>query len=71
MIVSTKCIYYDDAKTPYVIRVGADNKESRIYINITLSTGTDAAVTAAEGYSLHSDDNLRYTTTDSLLQSLF
>lgn len=71
LVVPTKCIYYDDAKKPYVTVLDADKKEKRIYIKITLSTGTDAAVTAADGYTLNEGDVLRYTADSTLIGSLF
>ncbi|MBQ2718663.1 MAG: hypothetical protein IJF73_01195 [Clostridia bacterium] len=71
LVVPTKCIYYDDAKKPYVIVLDADKKEKRVYIKITLSTGTDAAVTAADGYTLNEGDVLRYTAEATLIGSLF
>ena len=72
LIVPTKCIYYDDAKKPYVIVLqGEEKKEKRIYIKITLSTGTDAAVTADEGYTLNEGDVMRYTADATLIGSLF
>ncbi len=71
LVVPTKCIYYDDAKKPYVIVLDAEKKEKRVYIKITLSTGTDAAVTAADGYTLNEGDVLRYTADSTLIGSLF
>ena len=71
LIVPTKCIYYDDNRKPYVVVLDADKKESRVYIKITLSTGTDAAVTAADGYVLNVGDVMRYVAEASLLGSLF
>ena len=71
LIVPTKCIYYDDAKLPYVVRQDADKKEKRVYIKITLSTGTDAAVVAADGYTLEEGDLLKYTAEAGLIGSLF
>lgn len=71
LIVPTKCIYYDDAKRPYVVKLGADNKEKRVYIKITLSTGTDAAVTPSDGYELTDGDQLKYTAEAGLIGSLF
>lgn len=71
LIVPTKCIYYDDAKRPYVAVLDADKKEKRVYIKITLSTGTDAAVVAADGYTLNEGDVLRYIADSTLIDSLF
>ncbi|MBQ9802712.1 MAG: hypothetical protein IJW51_06560 [Clostridia bacterium] len=71
LIVPTKCIYYDDAKKPYVAVLDADKKEKRVYIKITLSTGTDAAVVAADGYTLNEGDVLRYVADSTLIGSLF
>ena len=71
LIVPTKCIYYDDAKRPYLTVLDAEKKEKRVYIRITLSTGTDAAVTAADGYTLNEGDVLRYIADSTLIGSLF
>lgn len=71
LIVPTKCIFYDDAKKPYLTVLDAEKKEKRVYIKITLSTGTDAAVTAAEGYVLNEGDVLRYIADSTLIGSLF
>ena len=71
LIVPTKCIYYDDAKRPYVAVLDADKKEKRVYIKITLSTGVDAAVVAADGYTLNEGDVLRYIAESGLISSLF
>ena len=71
LIVPTKCIFYDDAKKPYVTVLDAEKKEKRVYIKITLSTGTDAAVVAAEGYTLNEGDVLRYIADSTLIGSLF
>ncbi len=71
LIVPTKCIYYDDAKRPYVAVLDAEKKEKRVYIKITLSTGVDAAVVAADGYTLNEGDVLRYIADAGLISSLF
>ena len=71
LIVPTKCIFYDDAKKPYLTVLDAEKKERRVYIKITLSTGTDAAVVAAEGYTLNEGDVLRYIADATLIGSLF
>lgn len=71
LIVPTKCIYYTDDKKPYVVALDADKKEKRIYIKVTLSTGTDAAVVPLDGYALNEGDVLRYTAEASLIGSLF
>ena len=71
LIVPTKCIYYDDAKRPYVAVLDAEKKEKRVYIKITLSTGNDAAVEAADGYTLNEGDVLRYVADTGLIGSLF
>lgn len=71
LIVPTKCIFYDDAKKPYLTVLDAEKKEKRVYIKITLSTGTDAAVVAAEGYTLNEGDVLRYIADSTLIGSLF
>ena len=61
----------DDAKRPYVAVLDADKKEKRVYIKITLSTGVDAAVVAADGYTLNEGDVLRYIAESGLISSLF
>ena len=71
LIVPTSCIYYDDAKRPYVAVLDSEKKEKRVYIKITLSTGVDAAVTAADGYTLNEGDVLRYIADAGLIGSLF
>ena len=71
LIIPTKCIYYDDAKRPYVSVLDAEKKEKRVYIKITLSTGNDAAVVAADGYTLNEGDVLRYIAETGLIGSLF
>ena len=71
LIVPTKCIFYDDAKNPYVILLDEKKKEKRVYIKITLSTGTEAAITPAEGYSLSEGDMVKFLGDSSLLSSLF
>lgn len=71
LIVPTNCIYYDDAKRPYVAVLDSEKKEKRVYIKITLSTGVDAAVTAADGYTLNEGDVLRYIADRGLIGSLF
>ncbi len=71
LIVPTNCIYYDDAKRPYVAVLDSEKKEKRVYIKITLSTGVDAAVTAADGYTLNEGDVLRYIADAGLIGSLF
>ena len=71
LIVPTKCIYYTDDRRPYVIALDAEKKEKRVYIKIKLSTGTDAAVEALDGYTLNEGDVLRYTAESSLIGSLF
>lgn len=71
LIVATKCIFYDDSKNPYVILLDEKGKEKRVYIKITLSTGTEAAITPAEGYSLSEGDMIKYLGDSSLISSLF
>ena len=71
LIVPTKCIYYDDSKDPYVVKLDAEKKEKRIYIKITLSTGTEAAIEPMDGYALEEGDMLRYTVDSTLIDSLF
>ena len=71
LIVPTKCIYYNDEKKPYVVKLDSEGKEKRVPIKITLSTGTDAAVTSVEEGALNEGDILRYTAEASLIGSLF
>ncbi|MFA5561489.1 MAG: hypothetical protein WDA00_02475 [Eubacteriales bacterium] len=71
LIVPTKCIFYDDNKRPYLLLQGEDNKEKRVFINITLSTGKDAAVQPLEGYQLEEGDLAKYIENRSLISSLF
>ena len=71
LIVATKCIFYDDSKNPYVILLDEKGKEKRVYVRIMLSTGTEAAVTPAEGYSLSEGDKIKYLGDSSLISSLF
>ena len=71
LIVPTKCIYYNDEKKPYVVKLDSEGKEKRVAIKITLSTGTDAAVVPVEEGVLNEGDILRYTAEASLIGSLF
>ena len=71
LIVPTKCIYYDDSRKPYVVKLMDDGTEKRVFIRIDLSTGTDAAVTPLEEGMLDEGDILRYTAESSLIGSLF
>lgn len=71
LIVPTKCIYYNDEKKPYVVKLDSEGKEKRVDIKITLSTGTDAAVIPLEEGALSEGDTLRYTAEASLIGSLF
>ena len=71
LIVPTKCIYYNDEKKPYVLKLDSEGKEKRVAIKITLSTGTDAAVVPIEEGALNEGDILRYTAEASLIGSLF
>ena len=69
LIVPTKCIFYDGSKQPYVI-VKDGNKETRVYIKILLSTGSEAAVEVNEGYSLEEGDKIVYQADSGLISSL-
>jgi len=71
LIVATKCIFYDDSKNPYVILLDEKGKEKRVYIRIILSTGTEAAVSPADGYALSEGDKIKYLGDSSLISSLF
>lgn len=71
LVVPTKCIYYDDSRKPYVVKLDADGKEKRVFIKVNLSTGTDAAVTPLEEGALDEGDILHYTAEASLIGSLF
>ena len=71
LVVPTKCIYYDDAKNPYVNVLDENKKETRVYIKIKLSTGTDAAVAPVKEGELNAGDVLRYTADSTLIGSLF
>ncbi|MBO7293148.1 MAG: hypothetical protein J6V07_04365, partial [Clostridia bacterium] len=71
LIVPTKCIYYNDEKKPYVVKLDSEGKEKRVAIKITLTTGTDAAVVPVEEGALNEGDILRYTAEASLIGSLF
>lgn len=69
LIVPTKCIFYDGSKQPYVI-VKDGNKETRVYIKILLSTGSEAAVEVNEGYSLEEGDKIVYQADSGLISSI-
>ena len=74
LIVPTKCIFYDSANKPYVLRIDENEKgkevEKRIYVRISLSTGTEAAIVPLDG-QLSESDRLRFYSESSLLGSLF
>lgn len=69
LIVSTQCVFYDGENRPYVI-VRDGSRERRVYVRILLSTGTEAAVEAQEGYELNEGDRIIYRANDSLLSSI-
>ncbi len=69
LIIPAKCIFYDGSKQPYVI-VKDGNKETRVYIKILLSTGSEAAVDVNEGYTLNEGDKIIYQADSSLISSL-
>ena len=69
LIVPTKCIFYNDSNEPYVL-VREGGRERRVQITITLSTGSDAAVTPKEGEELKEGDSIVYRADDSLLSSI-
>ena len=69
LIVPTKCIFYNDQNEPYVL-VREGNRERRVAITVTLSTGSDAAVTPEEEGALKEGDNIVYRADDSLLSSI-
>ena len=72
LIVPTKCIFYDDAKTPYVLVV-RDNKQIRVYVKVLLSTGSEAAVEikdAKQEGALVDGDIVIYQADSSLISSI-
>ena len=72
LIVPTKCIFYDDAKNPYVI-VTKDKKETRVYVKVLLSTGSEAAIEVKEGKQeneLQEGDRVIYQADSSLISSI-
>ncbi len=75
LIVPTKCIYYDDAKKPYVIVTG-EKKDYRVYVKILLSTGSEASVEVkegtdnAQGVTLEEGDKILYQADSSLISSI-
>lgn len=72
LIVPTKCIFYDDAKNPYVL-VTKDNRETRVYVKVLLSTGSEAAVEVKESnkeVSLQEGDKIIYQADSSLISSI-
>ncbi|MBO5775824.1 MAG: hypothetical protein J6R35_00455 [Clostridia bacterium] len=72
LIIPTKCIFYDDSKTPYVL-VKRDNKEVRVYIKVLLSTGSEAAVEVREAKDenkLSDGDKIIYQADSSLISSI-
>ena len=69
LIVSTQCVFYDGENRPYVI-VRDGSRERRVYVRILLSTGTEAAVEAQDGYELNEGDRIIYRANDSLLSSI-
>lgn len=72
LIIPTKCIFYDDAKNPYVL-VKRDNKEIRVYVKVLLSTGSEAAVEikdAKDEGALVEGDKIVYKAESSLISSI-
>lgn len=72
LIIPTKCIFYDDAKNPYVL-VTRDNKESRVYVKVLLSTGSEAAVEVKnekDESMLVEGDKIVYKAESSLISSI-
>ncbi|MBQ8177919.1 MAG: hypothetical protein IJ033_01875 [Clostridia bacterium] len=72
LIIPTKCIFYDDAKNPYVL-VTRDNKEVRVYVKVLLSTGSEAAVEvkdAKQDGALAEGDKIIYQADSSLISSI-
>ena len=72
LIIPTKCIFYDDAKNPYVL-VKRDNKEARVYVKVLLSTGSEAAVEVKESKdeeALVAGDKIVYKAESSLISSI-
>lgn len=72
LIVPTKCIFYDDANTPYVLVV-RDNKQIRVYVKVLLSTGSEAAVEikdAKQEGALVDGDIVIYQADSSLISSI-
>ena len=69
LIVPTKCIFYNDANEPYVL-VREGRRERRVAVTVTLSTGSDAAVTPKNEGELNEGDSIVYRADDSLLSSI-
>lgn len=76
LVVPTKCIYYDDAKNPYVVVTGK-NKDYRVYVKILLSTGSEAAIEvketadkSSETVTLEEGDKILYQADSSLISSI-
>ncbi len=72
LIIPTKCIFYDDAKNPYVL-VTRGNKETRVYVKVLLSTGSEAAVEvkdAKQDDALIEGDKIIYQADSSLISSI-
>ena len=72
LVIPTKCIFYDDSKTPYVL-VKRDNKEVRVYIKVLLSTGSEAAVEVKDDKDegkLSDGDKIIYQADSSLISSI-
>ena len=67
--MSTKCIFYNDANEPYVL-VREGSRERRVAVTVTLSTGSDAAVTPKNEGELKEGDSIVYRADDSLLSSI-
>ena len=72
LIIPTKCIFYDDAKNPYVL-VTREKKETRVYVKVLLSTGSEAAVEVKEERQekeLNEGDKIIYQADSSLISSI-
>lgn len=71
LILPTKCIFYDSANKPYVLKLDGEKKEQRVYIKVLMSTGIESAVAPEDGSSLQRGDTVKYLGDSSLLSSLF
>ncbi len=72
LIIPTKCIFYDDSKNSYVL-VTRGNRESRVYVKVLLSTGSEAAVEVSnvkDENALTDGDKIIYQAESSLISSI-